>query len=68
MNLNHITDVNEANEEIKNYKEGNLCLNGLQSAEGLVLPNKIGGSLCLDGLQPSEKTKLKKQYPNLNII
>jgi hypothetical protein len=33
MNLNHITDVNEANEAIKEYKGGNLCLNGLRSSE-----------------------------------
>ena len=54
MNLDYITNVEEANEEIKKYNGGSLSLDGLTSAEGLVLPEKIGGWLSLNGLTSAE--------------
>ena len=50
MNLNHITTVAKANKELNKYISGYISLNGLTSAEGLVLPKNIGGFLSLDGL------------------
>jgi len=46
------------------YHYGNLVLYGLNSAEGLELPEKIEDNLNLHNLTSAEKEK----YPNLNII
>jgi len=45
-----------------------LYLNSLTSAEGLTLPQSIGGSLYFKNLNRVEKSKLREQYPNFNII
>ncbi|MCD5390121.1 MAG: PcfJ domain-containing protein [Candidatus Pacebacteria bacterium] len=43
--------------------KGNLDLNGLTSAEHLVLPNTIGGGLYLGGLSENDKEMLREKYP-----
>lgn len=50
------------------YHYGYLDLSGLQSAEGLVLPEGVGGYLDLNELQSAEKEKLREKYPHLKII
>ena len=67
MNLDHITTVAEANEEMKKYDGGWLSLNGLTTPEGLVLPETVGGWLYLDGLTVKERDSVLKTRPDLRV-
>jgi len=60
MNLNHIATVAKANKELNKYISGSLSLDGLTSAEGLVLPKNISGFLSLNGLTSAEGLVLPK--------
>ena len=43
----------------------NLYLKGLESAEGLILPESVVGDLYLSSLESAEKNVLRLKYPHL---
>ena len=47
---------------------GDLGLASITSVEGLNLNKDIKGKIYLDGIDNVEKDKLRKKYPNLNIV
>ncbi len=61
--LNHIGN----NKLPSKYLNGNLALSSLTTAEGLVLPQRIGGSLFLDGLTTAKGLILPQNIESLYL-